>query len=71
MGANICLFFIKRHIVDIYKYKKLSILYIATFSVSVKIIKPKFVCPTHSEAKQTKTLEFGTRAKQGVWVAHA
>ena len=37
------------------------------------VIKPKFMCPKYSEAKQTETSEFGTkvycRAKQGEQMA--
>ena len=29
------------------------------FSSSAGVVEPKFMCPTHSEAKQIKTLEFG------------
>ena len=41
----------------------------------VYVVELKFVCPTRSEAKQTKASEFGAetvywRAKQGEWAAH-
>ena len=43
---------------------------------SYPVAKCKFMCPMHSEAKQTETSEFGARkvycrAKHGEWVACA